>query len=79
MVHHQFVIAVSEHGGVHHGWPSTTRDRQGELYDLRADPDELVNLWNDPQAKELRTELTALLLDVLVATEDRSQPRDAFW
>ena len=64
---------------VHHGPPATARDRDGELYDLAADPDELVNLWHDPHAQQSRLAMTSLLLDVLVATEDRSRPRlDAF-
>lgn len=64
---------------VHHGPPSTARARTGELYDLDVDPDELVNLWDDPAHLDLRHELSALLLDTLVSTEDRSQPRKAFW
>ena len=64
---------------VQHGPPATERPRTGELYDLAADPRELRNLWDDPAAAEMRIELERFLLDVLVATEDRSQPREAFW
>ncbi len=64
---------------VHHGPPSSARERTGELYDLQQDPAELVNLWHDPNSAPLRGELTEFVLDVLVATEDRSQPRTAFW
>jgi arylsulfatase len=64
---------------VHHGDPATARPRTGELFDLEADPQELRNLWDDPASRELRTLLQERLLDVLVATEDRSQPRDAHW
>nr|WP_239579070.1 sulfatase-like hydrolase/transferase [Microlunatus panaciterrae] len=64
---------------VHHGAPSSSRARQGELYDLAADPDELVNHWDDPAYAGERQQMTELLLDVLVATEDRSQPRHAVW
>jgi arylsulfatase A-like enzyme len=64
---------------VHHGPPATARARTGELYDLARDPDECRNLWDDPQHRELRTELQEYLLDALVATEDRTQPRDAYW
>ncbi len=49
----------------------------GELYDLRADPDELVNRWDDPAYRGPRAELTALLLDELVRTESRWPPRSA--
>lgn len=62
-----------------HGAPSTGREREGELYDLSSDPDELRNLWNSPEHQSLRLELTELLVDVMVATEDRSQPRRAAW
>jgi arylsulfatase len=64
---------------VHHGAPSTTRARTGELYDLAADPNELKNLWYEPEYAQVRVELQEKLLDVLVATEDRSQPREAYW
>ncbi|SEE29083.1 sulfatase family protein [Ruania alba] len=60
---------------VHHGPPSTARERDGELYDLANDPHEQINLWRTPEAAEKRLELERMLLDVLVATEDRSQPR----
>ncbi|WP_433169270.1 sulfatase-like hydrolase/transferase [Kribbella sp. CA-247076] len=62
---------------VHHGDTASSRARDGELYDLDADPDELVNLWHDPACAELRIRLQERLLDVLVATEDRSSPRVA--
>lgn len=64
---------------VYHGEPATGRERAGELYDLSDDPQELRNLWDDPEWRETRMRLQERLLDVLVATEDRTQPRDAFW
>ncbi|WP_419999554.1 sulfatase-like hydrolase/transferase [Streptomyces boninensis] len=64
---------------VHHGDPASDRARTGELYDLRSDPQELTNLWSEPQHAQLRAAMQERLLDVLVATEDRTQPRDAFW
>jgi arylsulfatase len=64
---------------VHHGEPATGRPRTGELFDLAADPLELTNRWADPAFGEVRGELEAFLLDALVATEDRSQPREAYW
>lgn len=64
---------------VHHGAPASGRARDGELYDLAADPGELRNLWRDPEHLGTRAALEARLMDVLVATEDRTQPRDAYW
>lgn len=62
-----------------HGRPSTDRRTEGELYDLEADPDELHNLWDDPAAAQLRTEMLIKFADVQVATEDRSRPRVEVW
>lgn len=62
---------------VHHGAPTTSRDRDGELYDLASDPDELINLFHDPQSADLRRRLSDELIDVLVATEPHDQPRIA--
>lgn len=64
---------------VYHGDPATSREGTGELYDLEADPQELTNLWDDTGYREIRMELQKFLLDALVATEDRTQPRKAFW
>lgn len=64
---------------VQHGPPATDRPRTGELYDLEADPNELDNLWDDPGSADTRIGLEQMLLDVMVATRDRSQPREAFW
>ncbi|MFC7404752.1 sulfatase-like hydrolase/transferase [Georgenia alba] len=64
---------------VHHGEPATGRARTGELYDLARDPDELNNLWDEPAHAATRARMQERLLDVLVATEDRSARREAFW
>lgn len=37
------------------------RSGAGELYDLVADPDEMTNLFDDPQAEHLQAELVAML------------------
>lgn len=60
---------------VHHGEPSTARKQDGELYNLAEDPNELANLWHEPEAMMERLRMEERLLDVLVATEDRSRPR----
>ncbi|QDP96130.1 sulfatase-like hydrolase/transferase [Microlunatus elymi] len=64
---------------IHHGQPCTTRRRTGELYDLATDPGELMNLWDRLDHAELRQEMTEFAFDVMIATDDRSQPRKAFW
>jgi arylsulfatase A-like enzyme len=64
---------------VQHGQPAAERPRTGELYDLQQDPDELVNLWDDLTSARIRIALEQQLLDILVATANRAQPRDAFW
>ncbi len=46
----------------------------GELFDLRADPNELHNRFHDPAYRVLRAELTAQLLDEIVLT-DSTLPR----
>ena len=38
---------------------------EGELYDMREDPDQLVNRWSDPACAGKRAELAALLADAL--------------
>src|SRR5690606_10802188 len=52
---------------VHHGQPSTERQRDGELYNLANDPDEVENLWHSPEAAHTRLDMERFLLDVLVA------------
>lgn len=60
---------------VHH--VEGSRARGGELYDLTADPDELENLWHHKEHLQRRLGMTEKLLDVLVETEDRAEPREA--
>jgi arylsulfatase A-like enzyme len=43
--------------------------RIGELYDLRKDPQQLHNLWDDPGARDLKRDLQAELLYRLVETD----------
>jgi arylsulfatase A-like enzyme len=38
---------------------------EGELYDLKNDPHQFENLWNDPKSQGLKCDLTADLLDNL--------------
>ncbi|HVP86171.1 MAG TPA: sulfatase-like hydrolase/transferase [Rhizomicrobium sp.] len=64
--------------GLEEGWPQfaqiTTRIRydgtEGELYDLKSDPLQWNNLWDDPKHRSLKTDLIADLYDNL--PEERS-------
>lgn len=47
----------------------------GELYDRRADPGEVNNLWDDPASRPLREELTRKLLFAEMAAEPLCMPR----
>lgn len=62
-----------------HGAPATDRLMDGELYDLNVDPQELVNLYHDPDHSTVRERLKDQLLNVMDHTEDRSQPRVSNW
>lgn len=42
----------------------------GELYDRNADPQELVNQWNNPAYAEVKSMLMRRLMDRLIETED---------
>ena len=46
-------------------------NREGELYDLKTDPWELVNLWNHPDHIDVQSTLQLRLLDWCIQTEDR--------
>lgn len=59
-----------------HGDVARGTDPEGELYDLAQDPDELTNLYNNPDHFETRLRMKAELLDVIAATEDRSALRE---
>lgn len=64
---------------VWHGDPGADRTATGELYDMVGDPDELVNLWDDPAYREVKSELYQELADVQMEHEDRRQVRVAPW
>ncbi len=64
---------------VWHGSPATTRPREGELYDLAADPEERVNLYHDQARREDRERMKDMLIDVLEATEWPRPNRTAEW
>ena len=64
---------------VWHGPPAAQRTRDGELYDLAADPGEHVNLYYDPAHAAAREALKDMLIDVTVATEWPRPVRTAEW
>jgi len=49
----------------------------GELFDLEADPDELHNRWDDPDYRELKTDLLLELLSAKMDAEPVWMPRIA--
>lgn len=77
---HTTMLRTREHKLiVWHGDPDEERAADGELYDLIADPDELVNLWNDPGSVGIKMRLYEQLSDVQVRNEDRHHERVAPW
>ena len=52
---------------------------QGELYDLREDPNEVENHWNDPDYADVRTDLLEEMTDRMAATVDPLPEREAPW
>lgn len=50
---------------------------EGELFDLKEDPNEMINLWNDPDYKELKQELLLKVLQKSMWTEPVMMPRIA--
>ncbi len=82
----------SEHGPVNlkldsiyrDGWICTRYEAgslydgsEGELYDLNNDPGALVNLWDDPARRALRSDLVTDLQDHLPAARSPKLPRKA--
>jgi arylsulfatase A-like enzyme len=53
--------------------------KYGEMYDLRADPGEFNNLWNDPHQKDSRDMMMQLLLSRMIDTTDPVPEGVAAW
>jgi arylsulfatase len=51
----------------------------GELYHLRNDPEEFVNLWDNPDFEKIKINLIKKLLDRLIATENTLPLRQCKW
>ena len=62
-----------------HGSPATGSKRDGELYNLSADPGELNNLFHDPDHADMRRRLKGVLLDAMAEAEDRTAPQIRPW
>ncbi|MCS2957251.1 DUF4976 domain-containing protein [Bacteroides salyersiae] len=50
---------------------------EGELFDLKNDPNELINLWNDEKYKDIKTELLLKALQSRMKAEPVLMPRVA--
>ena len=48
---------------------------QGELYDLKNDPDEFENLWSNPSHTDRKMRLLKACFDASVFTMDPAPPR----
>ncbi|MEQ3626250.1 MAG: sulfatase-like hydrolase/transferase [Celeribacter sp.] len=64
---------------VWHGMPACGTERDGELYDLAADPGELHNLYARPEYAAERRHMKAMLLEAMACAEDRTEPRSRPW
>ena len=53
------------------------RREYGELFDLEEDPGEIHNLWDDPDAADLKAELVMKLLQAELGKEPLPMPRIA--
>lgn len=51
----------------------------GELYDIEADPDQLHNLWDDPDREGAKRQLQLRLMNRLMANAARPDTRKALW
>jgi arylsulfatase len=60
---------------VYHGGANGPIGDLGELYDLAEDPDEFVNLWDEPAHRDTRWRLMRTLFDAVMLATDDGQPR----
>ena len=49
--------------------------QQGEFYDLKNDPEEFFNLWDDPAAEKRKNAMISRCFDASVFTMDPYPPR----
>ena len=58
------------------GWRITVFSNHGELFNLKEDPEEMNNLWNNPSFHEKKHELLLRLLRRCISTQNYSVNRD---
>ena len=51
----------------------------GELYDLKSDPGEHVNLWDSPKHRDMKMDLMKRCFDASILTQDPLPPNEAAW
>ena len=62
-----------------HGPPACGSVRDGELYDLANDPDELHNLFDNPDYLEIRRQMKRQMCDAMADAEDKTRPKNRAW
>jgi arylsulfatase A-like enzyme len=84
--HHLRDSVLIENGGIRRSIRTKTAlltwhgpRARGELYDLAADPDCLVNLWDDPDVAELQSELLDQLIHLMAANVDPLPIKEGPW
>jgi arylsulfatase len=55
------------------------QDKYGELYDLKTDPGEFNNVWNDPHAQDSREMMLHTLMTRSIAAVDPLPMRVSHW
>jgi arylsulfatase len=55
------------------------KPRSGELYDLKKDPGEFTNLWNDPHHKDAQEMMLQNLVARMIETTDPLPERHTVW
>jgi arylsulfatase A-like enzyme len=64
---------------VWHGHHDQDAEPAGELYDLEADPDELIDLWHDPQLAQIRARLLVTMATEMSLPSASWPQREAFF
>jgi arylsulfatase A-like enzyme len=64
---------------VWHGEPACGTKRDGELYNMADDPNELHNLFHDPEYASQRRKMKRHMIDAMADAEDRTHPQTRAW